>query len=73
MTEWGTDASVEQETVRAVVLAYAAGKVTLPAVPGKVPKSQIRYAPPFRRGGCSRIVREHPYTAETVVEAYAAG
>jgi hypothetical protein len=32
MEEWGTSAWVEQETIRAVVLAYAEGKINLPPV-----------------------------------------
>lgn len=33
MDEWGTSAAVEQETVRAVVEAYAADKISLPTPP----------------------------------------
>jgi ParB/Sulfiredoxin domain len=69
MEEWGTSASVEHETVRAVVEAYADGRVHLPAVPDKTPQSQIRYAPSFIPGiDVLRARVEHPYTVQTLAE-----
>ena len=50
MDEWRTSAVVEQETVRAVVEAYAAGRVTLPAIPKDTKKTVIRHAPSFVQG-----------------------
>ena len=67
MDEWHTSSEVEQETIRAVVLAYAAGKIELPKVPGKVQKSNIRYAPNYTRG-CSDTSSEHPYTDQTIAD-----
>jgi ParB-like chromosome segregation protein Spo0J len=50
MEEWGTSASVEQETIRAVVEAYGEGLITLPSVSKDAKKSQTRYAPSFIPG-----------------------
>lgn len=60
MEEWGTSAAVEQETIRAVVEAYAEGQIELPAV---APRARgLRNAPSFvpRAGG------DKPYTAQSV-------
>jgi hypothetical protein len=46
MTDWAASAAVEMETVRAVVLAAAAGKITLPAV-GRDGVRSVRIAPGF--------------------------
>lgn len=47
MEEWSWSASVEQETVRAVVQAFADGKIDLPT-PSKAPLHHLRKAPSFR-------------------------
>jgi hypothetical protein len=75
MQEMGFTAVKEQETVRAIVLAYAKGDFNgeiegvgfsyMPMVPDKTNKSQIRYAPKFRRG-CAECDSEHPYTDRTI-------
>jgi hypothetical protein len=66
MEEWGTSASVEQETVRAVVQAFADGLIELPDfVPGRgiIP----RYAPHFGEN-TPDAPREKPYTAQTLAD-----
>ena len=76
MEEWGHDASIELETVRAVVLAYAEGKIGLSSPSKKTSDHQLRYAPGFcfenqvvagcaHRGRAHRD-KSHPYTAMTV-------
>lgn len=66
MEEWGTNAAIEQETVRAVVEAFAAGRIHLsPLVPNTAPQT-IRYAPSFVLGGEGTRSRGYPYTAKTV-------
>ena len=67
MEQWGTSSTIEQETIRSVVMALAAGKIELPGVPVKVQKSNIRYAPGFIKGCCSDA-GQHPYTEQTVAE-----
>lgn len=63
MEEWGSSVIVEHETIRAVVEAYAEGRIEL-AQPGPMARD-IRYAPSFvpdpDRG-------QHPYTAQSVAE-----
>jgi len=66
MQEWGSSAEVNYETVRAVVEAYAEGKITLGKVGVKVPKNKLRYAPKFTMGDVLPSRGEHPYDAETV-------
>ena len=65
MEEWGTSAVVEHETIRAVVEAYAEGKVDLAAPKTKI-KADLRYAPSFVLGSGERPVSHRPYTAETI-------
>lgn len=70
MEEWGTSASVEQETIRAVVEAYADGLITLPSTKD-ARKSELRYAPSFTAGGDEPSgVRApgKPYTARTLAQ-----
>jgi len=67
MEEWGTDANVRQETVRAVIQAYADGLISLSPVPAHTPGSRIRYAPSFSTNVQDRSL-EHPYTAQTLAE-----
>lgn len=66
MEEWGTSASIEHETVRAVVEAYAAGKVELRKSSGRV--DQLRHAPSFILGDLGASHRPSAYTAATVAE-----
>jgi len=71
MEEWGTSAAVEQETVRAVVEAYAEGKIELPQAGVGTNPEYIRYAPSFVTGesqppGADGPV--HPYTAQAIAE-----
>jgi hypothetical protein len=49
MEEWGTSASIEQETIRAVVQAFAGGKVELPPVKARDSNKSgaCRVAPSF--------------------------
>ncbi len=69
MEEWGTSASVEHETIRAVVEACADGRIHLPAVPSKTPQSQIRHAPSFVPGAdVPRARAEHSYTVQTLAQ-----
>lgn len=69
MEEWDTSALVEQETVRAVVQAYADGLIKLPDVPKMAPPQHIRYAPSFIPGEQVRSgTLNFPYTAQTVGE-----
>ena len=68
MEEWGTSAAVEHETVRAVVEAYAEGRIELAKPSGT--KSQIRYAPSFTPGMEDGSVarRDRPYNGQTLAE-----
>jgi len=65
MEEWGTSAAIEQETVRAVVEAYAEGKIGLAKPEGR---TDLRYAPSFVAGEHKRVTAEFPYTAQTVAK-----
>ena len=66
MEEWGTSASVEHETIRAVVEAYAEGRIELESPDDKTPTRSIRYAPSFTRGDVLLARGEHPYTVERI-------
>lgn len=68
MQEWDTSALIDQETVRAVVEAYGAGKIELSAPDEKTPKNQLRYAPSFVQGYVMRARASHAYTAEALAE-----
>ena len=69
MEEWGTSILVDHETVRAIVEAYAEGKITLPEVPKKTKTSQIRHAPSYKMGEDDPRARgNHPYTAQTLAD-----
>jgi hypothetical protein len=68
MDEWRTSAVVEQETIRAVVDAYAAGKVTLPEIPKDTKKVVIRCAPSFVQGDETCEGEHRPYTATTIAQ-----
>jgi hypothetical protein len=67
-TEYSSSSQVEQETVRALVEAYAAGKIELEQPDKKTNKQAIRYAPGLLSGACVSESDTHPYTAETVGE-----
>ena len=67
MEEWGTAASVEHETIRAVVEAYAEGRINLPSPNERSKKTALRYAPSFVSGSSERG-SDHPYTAQTVAD-----
>jgi ParB-like nuclease domain len=66
MQEWGTSATVEIETVRAVVTAFAAGRVKLEAPDPKTSRTHMRNAPSFRPMDALEALPEHPYTAGTI-------
>lgn len=70
MEEWRTDAVGNQASIRAVVEAYANGKIELLPREKKTPHGKLRYAPGFCQGGddvpCAH--REHPYTAPMLVD-----
>ncbi len=68
MEEWGTSAAIEHETVRAVVEAYADGKIELPQPEPTTPRRQLRYAPSFTVGDVLPARGEHPYTAEGIAK-----
>jgi ParB-like nuclease family protein len=50
MEEWGTKASIEQETIRAVVDAYAADRIVLDRPDKFTSHQDLRVAPSFRPG-----------------------
>ena len=67
MTEWGHDATVERETVKAVIEAYADGRIKLPKPPKRTKAQVIRYAPSCIAGASSPPAGDHPpYTSETI-------
>jgi len=72
LDEWGHDASIERETIRAVVKAFADDRIEL-AKPPALAASKMRYAPSFcfgnqgvSRGTAGSAERAHPYTADTI-------
>jgi hypothetical protein len=64
--EYGGTTGVLQETIRAVVEAYAAGKIQLPK-PERIDK-ETRYAPRFRRWAQAPAEVAYPYTAQTIAD-----
>jgi hypothetical protein len=67
MEEWGSCAAIEQETVRAVIEAYAGGRIQLAPVPKDTPPTNIRYAPSFSLNKDVRqLTAARPYTTESV-------
>ena len=64
MQEWKSSASVDHETVRAVVQAYADGRIELGTVPTKANRS-VRHAPSFAIGSSSAMDQK-PYTASSI-------
>jgi len=67
MEQWGALVSIEHETVKAVIEAYAQGIIQLPKLSLKTPKTKIRYAPSFSFDVPSPTT-EHPYTAPMIAE-----
>ena len=65
MQEWQSSALVEQETVRAIVQAYADGLIELEAIPININQAQRRYAPSFVLGRPATC-RSASYTAKTI-------
>jgi hypothetical protein len=70
---WGTSATVEQETIRAVVQAYADGKVELPkprAIEvddnGKIKGGTVYSAPSFQRYKGDFNAIKNAYNAESI-------
>jgi hypothetical protein len=58
---------VDQETVRAVVEAYAKGRIDLVEPPAKTSQAFLRNAPSFLASRDGRdSAPDHPYTATTV-------
>jgi ParB-like chromosome segregation protein Spo0J len=71
MHEWGTSASVEQETVRAVVDAFAKGQIKLRPVSTNTRKltgTYYRYAPHYQPGPFLDANRDVAYTEATVAQ-----
>jgi hypothetical protein len=68
MEEWGSDADVEQETVRAIVKGYADGRIDLGKLPARTAKTSIRYAPNFAILDGAEAPSDHPYTAGMLIE-----
>lgn len=62
---WKNSPIIDMETLRAVVLAYASGKIELGKVGKITPKDRIRYAPSFLKNEDRDVPPDpHPYTAE---------
>lgn len=68
MNEWGSSATVEHETIRAVVYAFAEGRIELAAPAPKTSVNQLRYAPSFKQGDPPDDFRRMPYSAKTVAD-----
>lgn len=72
MQEYGTNAAIEQETIRAVVEAYAEGRIKLdrPKIIEGAGSHSIRFAPSFlREKVCLESLNKlKPYTAETIAK-----
>jgi chemotaxis protein histidine kinase CheA len=64
MEEWGSSASIEHETVRAVVEAYGAGQIQLPE-PGPLTRN-LRSAPSFTIGAAGAPRPPRPYTGSEI-------
>src|SRR5262252_1711227 len=68
MEEWGTSAMVEQETVRAVVEAYADGLIELPKLARSAHAAGLRYAPSFVPERRSTDNGDRPYTVIQIAQ-----
>ena len=71
LDDWGHDSAMERETIRAVIEAYGAGKISLPKP--KESNGKVRYAPSFCLGNNNLTNPEDgssfglkPYNADTV-------
>ncbi len=62
MEEWGTSASAEHETIRAVVEAFADGKIELDPPDAQTQARYIRHTPLFTPGDDQRARADRPYT-----------
>lgn len=60
MEEWGTNAWIEIETIRATIEAYGNGDIELPKIPVKTPASHVRYV--------RQAAAQHPFTKNTVAQ-----
>jgi hypothetical protein len=74
LQEWGHDAAVERETVRAVVEAYAEDRIALPEPPRDTPHDKLRFAPGFcfgindiSRRSTNSVKRPKPYTGDAII------
>lgn len=72
MEEWGHSTTIEQETVRSIIAAYAEGRIKLPAVKRNAGSGvALRIAPSFRATGRPISAQEemaNAYTADTLAE-----
>jgi len=68
MDEFSSSASVDQESIRALVQGYAEGRIVLDALEGKTSDNQIRQAPGFVQGASVSLELAHPYTAEQLID-----
>jgi ParB-like chromosome segregation protein Spo0J len=68
MEEWSTHAWVEMETVKAVVLAFAAGKIKLKKSDKNTAPAHLRYAPAFIKGRSTQCDERFAYNAQTISE-----
>jgi hypothetical protein len=68
LEEWGHSSSIEQETVRAIVEAYAEGRIEFPPLKrssGDGDGGSVRFAPAFKVGSPPQG-GEHPYSIATL-------
>lgn len=68
MDEWGSQADVEQETIRAIIEGFAEGLIDLPGIAKTRNQTELRYAPHFRLGPTKGADRSHPYTTAMLCE-----
>ena len=67
--EWEHDTAEQLAMVRAVIDAYADGRIKLPKPPKRTKSQVIRYAPSCIAGASSPPAGDHPaYTSETVAK-----
>lgn len=66
MEEWGHDAGIMHETIKAIVHAYSDGKIILRKPPKDSRLNQMRFAPSFCYGQPASNLDARPYTADTV-------
>jgi ParB-like chromosome segregation protein Spo0J len=64
--EWSTNAALDQETIRALLVGYAEGRLHLDPPNGKTSHDRIRYAPSALEGDGPAPLRDHPYTADAI-------